>query len=119
MHAVEGAECWFKDSVTLPVNAGFASAWIDPVFMECCAPGSIFAQHAHAADYSGHIGAEVCSSAGRVWLAVRLQPVPVHTVLVTVSIAGLHRAYADKRLPLCTREQWQNNRAFYAPAHAA
>ena len=119
MHALEGAECWFKDAITLPVVAGFASAWIDRTFLECCSPGSIFAQHAHAQDYSGHIGADVCSVAGRVWLEVRLQPVPIQTMLVTVTIAGVRRDLADKRLPLCTRDQWLNNRAFYAQAHAA
>lgn len=119
MHAVEGAECWFKDTITLPVVAGFASAHIDPTFSQCCAPGSLFAQHAHVDDYHGHIGAEVCSGAGRVWVAVRLSPAPVHAALVTVTIAGLRRDVADKRLPICTRQQWLNNREFYRRAHAA
>lgn len=119
MHAIEGAECWFKDSVTLRVKAGFASAFLDATFIECCAAGSIFAQHAHADDYTGCIGAEVSCSAGRVWFVVRLEPAPQHPVLVTVTVAGLRRDFANKRLPLCTRKQWLSNRAFYAQAHAA
>lgn len=119
MHALEGAECWFKDSITLPVEHGFASAWIDPTFRECCAPGCIFAQYAHADDCTGCIGAEVYHSAGRVWLEVRVHPVPLHFMQVTVSIAGLRREFADKRLPLCTRGQYLSNNAFYAQAHAA
>jgi len=119
MHAVEGAECWFKDVITMPVVAGFGSALLDATFRECCAPGSIFAQHAVVPGWSGAIGAEIRSSAGRVWLEVRLQPAPGIPVLATVTIAGLRRDFATHRLPLCTREQYLSNNAFYAQAHAA
>lgn len=119
MHALEGAECWFKDTITLPLVAGFGSADIDPVFRECCAPGSLFAQHAVVPGWTGAIGAEIRSSAGRVWLAVRLQPAPGMPVLATVTIVGLRRDFASHRLPLCSKAQYLSNRAFYAQAHAA
>ncbi len=119
MHALEGAECWFKDTITLPLVAGFGSADVDPSFYECCAPGSLFAQHAVVPGWPGNISAEVRSSAGRVRVAVRLQPAPGMPVLATVTIAGLRRNFASHRLPICTREQFLSNRAFYASAHAA
>lgn len=119
MHAVEGAECWFKDVITLPVVGGVGSAVVDATFRECCAPGSLFAQHAVVQDWAGAIGAEICSRGGRFWLKVNLQPAPKMTVLATVTIAGLRRDFATHRLPLCTREQYLQNNAFYAQAHAA
>lgn len=119
MHAVEGAECWFKDVITLPVIGGIGSTVVDETFRECCAPGSLFAQHAVVPGWSGAIGAEIRSSGGRVWLKVKLQPAPRVPVLATVTIAGLRRDFATHRLPLCTREQYLSNNAFYASAHAA
>lgn len=119
MHAVEGAECWFKDTLTLPLVAGFGCADVDPSFHECCAPGSLMAQHAVVPGWGGAISAEVRSIAGRVRVSVRVQPAPGVAVLATVTIAGLRRDFASHRLPVCTREQYLSNRAFYAQAHAA
>jgi hypothetical protein len=119
MHAIEGAESWFKDVVTLPIVGGFGSALLDPTFLECCAPGSLFAQHAVVPEWSGAIGAEIRRGAGRVSVEVRLQPAPGIPVLATVTIAGLRRDFSAHRLPLCTRDQFLSNQAFYAQAHAA
>lgn len=117
MHAIEGAECWFKDSVTIPVRGGFGSAFLDPTFLECCEPGSIRAQHASISGLSLPIGVSVSGSGLRTFVSVRLSAA-VNT-LVTVTVCGLRRGFAHKRLALCTREQYENNRAFYARAHAA
>lgn len=119
MHALEGAECWFKDVLTLPLVAGFGSADVCPTFHECCAAGSLFAQHVVVPGWGGAISADVRSAGGRVCVSVRLQPAPGVPVLATVTIAGLRRDYASHRLPVCTREQYLRNRAFYAQAHKA
>jgi len=119
MHALEGTESWFKDHVSIPVVGGTAVAFLDPDFLACCAPRSIFAQHAVIQNYTGLIGAEVGQSTGRTWVAARCQPPPPDGTLITLTVAGLHRDFADKRLALCTREQFENNRAFYAAAHRA
>lgn len=117
MHAIEGAACWFKDTVSIPVRGGFGSAFLDPTFRECCEPGTLRAQHAAAPGYSGSIGASVSDTALRTFVTVRC----AHAVdtLVTITLCGIRRGFASKRLALCTREQYEHNRAFYAAAHAA
>ena len=117
MHALEGAECWFKDTFTLPVRNGIGSAFLDPTFLECCEPGTLRAQHATAPGYPGSIGASISGDGLRTFVSVRLS----HAVdtLVTVTICGLRRGFASKRLAPCTPEQYEHNRAFYARAHAA
>jgi hypothetical protein len=44
---------------------------------------------------------------------------PPVTAIVTVTLAGLRRGFSGLRLPLCTREHYLNNLAFYARAHSA
>lgn len=117
MHALEGAECWLKDVVTLPVRSGFGSVFLDPTFLECCELGSVKAQYAAAPGWHGSIGAVVGGSGQRTFVSVRLQPATSLEILVTVSICGLRRDFGGKRLALCTETQYRNNRAFYARAH--
>jgi hypothetical protein len=113
MHAIEGAECWFKDTVSIPVQDGHAAVHIDPTFAECCEQGSIIAQHAAVRGSACLVSARVAEGCVHVSLS------PPATAIVTLTLAGLRRGYSGLRLPLCTREQYLNNLAFYARAHAA
>jgi len=119
MHALEGAECWIKDSCTLPLIAGRGTALLDPTFRRLCAPGSILAQYATIPGYSARIGARIENNDGRVWLTVCCDPPPPTGTLATVSIAGIRRDMASQRLTLRTAAEYENNRRFYQQARAA
>lgn len=111
MHAIEGAECWFKDTMSIQVVHGHATAALDPTFAECCEQGSIIAQHAAVRGSACLVSARVAEGCVHVSLS------PPATAIVTVTLAGLRRGFSGLRLPLCTREQYLNNMAFYARAH--
>jgi hypothetical protein len=119
MHGLEGAEAWFKDSITLPVIAGRAHAFLDPTFLAVCEPATALAQYACIPGYAGAIGAEVQTSDGRTWLSIRCHPAPPNGTLITASIAGLRRGFTGRRLTLHAREQYEANRAFYRLARSA
>lgn len=117
MHAIEGAEPWFKDHITLPLIAGRGAVFLDPDFLACCVPGSVLAQHALVESYHGAIGASVETAAGRTYALIHAHPAPAHGALCNLTLAGIHRAFPSARLAACTRQQYERNRAFYAQAH--
>lgn len=119
MHAIEGAECWFKDSVSIPTVAGFACAFLDPTFVACCDAGTLQAQYACIPGWPGRIGASVQQSAGRAWVEARCEPPPPAGTLITISILGIRRGFSLRRLPLHTAAEYESNRAFYRQARAS
>lgn len=116
MHGLEGAEAWFKDSITLPVIAGRAHVFLDPTFLAITEPGTALAQYACIPGYGGAIGAEIQTSAGRTWLSIHCSPAPANGTLITASIAGLRRGFTGRRLTSHTRAQYEANCAFYQRA---
>ena len=118
MHGLEGAEAWFKDSITLPVIAGRAHAFLDPTFLAVCEPGTALAQYACIPGYGGAIGAEIQTSAVRTWLSIHCSPAPANGSLITVSIAGLRRGFTGRRLTSHTRAQYEANCSFYRRARS-
>lgn len=118
MHGLEGTEPWFKDSITLPLMAGRGSAFLDPVFLAVCEPGTLLPQYAAIPGCGAAIGAEIETSAGRTWLRIHCHPAPPNGTLITASILGLRRGFIGQRLPLYTAAQYEANNAFYRRARS-
>lgn len=118
MHGLEGAEPWFKDSITLPLMAGRGSAFLDPVFLAVCEPGTLLPQYAAIPGHRAAVGAEIETAAGRTWLSVHCHPAPPNGTLITVSIFGLRRGFTGQRLPLYSAAQYEANKVFYRRARA-
>ena len=119
LHAMEGEMFLFKDTITLPLVAGFAAADVDAIFKECCEPGSLFVQTAFVPNCRARIGAQIMTVVDRTWVEARVEPAPRHETSITLTIAGIRKGFAGSRLPTFTRAQMLQNRAFYAQAHAA
>lgn len=118
LHAMEGEEFLFKDTITIPLIAGFAAAHVDPIFKDCCEPGSLFVQTAFIPQSRAAIGAQIVSMVNRTWVEATVHPAPRHEAFVTLTICGIRKGFCQK-LPTFTRSQMLANRAFYAQAHAA
>ena len=116
---MEGEEFLFKDTVTIPLVAGFAAAHVDPDFKECCEPNSLFVQTAFISHCTARIGAQIVTMVNRTWVEATVYPAPHHEAFITLTIAGIRKGFGGSRLPTFTRAQMLANRAFYAQAHAA